>query len=85
LDYLWLQQSPGQQEDCCWQQLWPQHEPAQHFALFLQQAAPVAARADSVNSEVAIRAKTLAFMEISSPCEQGMWCAEAQDQRGKRV
>lgn len=63
--YLWLQQLPGQQEDCR-QQLWPQQEPGQHFAFLAQQAAPVAARAESENSDAATMAKILVFMEISS-------------------
>lgn len=76
--YLRLQQSPGQQEDCCWQQLWLQQLPAQHLASFLQQVAPVTASADNENSAVAINAKTLVFMEF--PLRVSSYTgAEAQD------
>jgi hypothetical protein len=81
--YLWLQQSPGQQEEFwCWQQVWPQQAPGQHFAFFLQQAAPVAARADRANRDVAIRAKSLVFIEISSRGEKG--CSAHERRRGNR-
>jgi len=67
----YLQQSPGQHEDPLWQQFAPQQLPGQHFAPGLQQEAPVSASADNDNSDVAINAITLAFMEFSSRCEQG--------------
>jgi len=54
---LWLQQEPGQHEPVCWQQL-----PGQQFAVFVQQAAPVAASAHSENSDTARRANILDFM-----------------------
>jgi len=58
-----LQQSPGQQDPPV-QQLAPQQLPPQHFALGVQQDALVSASADSENSDVANKARTLAFMEI---------------------
>jgi len=57
------QQSPGQHDDPLWQQLLPQQLPGQHFAPIVQQELPVSARADNENSEAAISAITLAFME----------------------
>lgn len=67
--YLWLQQSPGQHDDCPWQQLAPQQLPGQQFAPDLQQAAPVTASAERENREVATIARILAFMEVSFQCE----------------
>ena len=59
---MWLQQDPGQHEAWCWQQLAPQQLPGQHCAVFVQQAAPVAASAESENSDTARRANILDFM-----------------------
>jgi hypothetical protein len=58
----YLQQSPGQQPAPPVQQLAPQQGPGQHFADFEQQAAPVAANADSENSDAASRANSFVFM-----------------------
>jgi hypothetical protein len=66
---LWLQQSPGQHDDCPWQQLAPQQLPGQHFAPDWQQDAPVSASADRENREVATIARIFAFMEFSFQCE----------------
>ncbi len=46
----------------CWQQLAPQQLPGQQFAVFVQQAAPVDASADSENSDTARRANILDFI-----------------------
>ncbi|MGB9145996.1 MAG: hypothetical protein WCC14_09255 [Acidobacteriaceae bacterium] len=59
---MWLQQEPGQHEPWCWQQLAPQQLPGQQVALFVQQAAPVTASADSENSDIATSANTFDFM-----------------------
>jgi hypothetical protein len=58
-----LQQSPGQHDDPPWQQLVPQQLPGQHCAPFVQQESPVSASADSEKTDIAISARTLAFME----------------------
>lgn len=68
---LYLQQSPGQHDEPSWQQLVPQQFPGQHFAPGLQQDAPVSASADRENSDVAIRAITLAFIGNSFQREKG--------------
>jgi hypothetical protein len=59
---LWLQQSPGQHDELCWQQLAPQQLPGQHFADPAQQAAPVAARADRESRDIARTANSFVFM-----------------------
>jgi len=59
--YHW-QQSPGQQLPLPLQQLMPQQLPGQQFAVFEQQAAPVAARAESEKSDAANRANTFVFI-----------------------
>jgi hypothetical protein len=60
----YLQQSPGQHDDCPWQQFAPQQLPGQHFAPGVQQDAPVSASADRENNDVAINAIIFAFMGI---------------------
>jgi hypothetical protein len=76
------QQSPGQHDDPLWQQLAPQQLPGQHFAPGLQHAAPVRASADKENSDVAINARTFAFMENSSQCEKLQSSAHRPDTPG---
>jgi hypothetical protein len=65
------QQVPGQHDAPLWQQLAPQQFPWQHFAPGLQQA-PVAANAETASRDIAIRARTLDFMEkLLSVSEKG--------------
>lgn len=63
-----LQQSPLQKDEPCWQQFEVQQELAQHFAFGLQQESPVIARAES-EDRVRTRTANIFFMEISSRCE----------------
>jgi len=75
-----LQQSPGQHDDCPWQQLAPQQLPGQHFAPDVQQDAPVSASADSENNDVAIKAIIFAFIGIFPlSVKKGRLCADAQE------
>lgn len=58
----YLQQLPGQQDACPWQQLAPQQLPGQQCAVFVQQAAPVNASADRENSDMATTANIFDFI-----------------------
>jgi hypothetical protein len=60
--YLWLQQSPGQHDDCPWQQLVPQQLPGQHFAPLVQQDAPVSASVESEKRDIAKTTNSFDFM-----------------------
>lgn len=59
---MWLQQSPGQHDDCPWQQLLPQQLPGQQFEFFVQQEDPLSASAESENRDTANTASNFAFM-----------------------